>query len=74
MNVLVMGAGGVGGYFGALLARLGHSVTVIARGPHLDAMQRSGLRAVLQGGRRSGAVASLCGDARPDGGSGRSVS
>jgi 2-dehydropantoate 2-reductase len=44
MNVLVMGAGGVGGYFGALLARLGHRVTVIARGPHLDAMQRSGLR------------------------------
>ena len=44
MNVLVMGAGGVGGYFGALLARAGHSLTVIARGPHLDAVRANGLR------------------------------
>ena len=44
MNVLVMGAGGVGGYFGALLARAGHDVTVVARGPHLDAIKRHGLR------------------------------
>lgn len=44
MNVLVMGAGGVGGYFGALLARAGHRVTVIARGAHLDALQTGGLR------------------------------
>jgi 2-dehydropantoate 2-reductase len=39
-----MGAGGVGGYFGGLLARAGHSVTFIARGPHLEAIQRDGLR------------------------------
>ncbi len=44
MNVLVMGAGGVGGYFGALLARAGHPLTVIARGPHLDAIRAGGLR------------------------------
>ena len=44
MNVLVMGAGGVGGYLGGLLARAGHRVTVIARGPHLDALQSQGLR------------------------------
>lgn len=44
MNVLVMGAGGVGGYFGALLARAGHRLTVIARGPHLEAMRANGLR------------------------------
>ena len=44
MNVVVMGAGGVGGYFGALLARAGHRVTVIARGAHLDAVQKEGLR------------------------------
>lgn len=44
MRVLVMGAGGVGGYFGALLARAGHPLSVIARGPHLDAMRERGLR------------------------------
>ena len=45
MNVVVMGAGGVGGYFGALLARAGHRVTAIARGAHLDALQQDGLPA-----------------------------
>ncbi|MBM3939872.1 MAG: 2-dehydropantoate 2-reductase, partial [SAR202 cluster bacterium] len=44
MHVVVMGTGGVGGYFGALLARAGHRVTAIARGAHLDAMRASGLR------------------------------
>ena len=44
MNVLVMGAGGVGGYLGGLLGRAGHRLTVIARGPHLDALQSRGLR------------------------------
>ena len=44
MNVLVMGTGAVGGYFGALLARAGHDVTVVARGQHLDAIKRHGLR------------------------------
>jgi 2-dehydropantoate 2-reductase len=44
MRVLVVGAGGVGGYFGARLARAGVPVTLLARGPHLDAIQRDGLR------------------------------
>jgi 2-dehydropantoate 2-reductase len=44
MRVLVMGAGGVGGYFGARLARAGTSVTLIARGAHLAAIRRDGLR------------------------------
>ena len=44
MDLAVMGAGGVGGYFGGLLARAGHNVTFIARGPHLDALRRNGLR------------------------------
>lgn len=44
MRVLVVGAGGVGGYFGAKLARAGTSVTMLARGPHLDAIRRDGLR------------------------------
>jgi 2-dehydropantoate 2-reductase len=44
MKVAVIGAGGVGGYFGGLLARAGHDVTFIARGPHLAAIQERGLR------------------------------
>ena len=44
MRVLVMGGGSIGGYYGALLVRAGHRVTFVARGPHLDAMQRHGLR------------------------------
>jgi 2-dehydropantoate 2-reductase len=44
MRVLVMGTGGVGGYFGALLGRAGHDLRVIARGAHLDAMQINGLK------------------------------
>ena len=46
MNIAVMGAGGVGGYFGGLLARAGHQVAFIARGPHLDAIRRRGLRVI----------------------------
>jgi 2-dehydropantoate 2-reductase len=44
MKIAVMGTGGVGGYFGGLLARGGHDVTFVARGPHLEAIQRNGLR------------------------------
>jgi 2-dehydropantoate 2-reductase len=40
---VVFGAGGVGGYFGAVLARAGYSVALIARGAHLEAIRRSGL-------------------------------
>ena len=43
MRIAVMGAGGVGGYLGGLLARDGHDVTLIARGPHLDALRQDGL-------------------------------
>ena len=46
MEIAVMGAGGVGGYFGGLLARAGHNVTFIARGAHLDAIRRHGLRVI----------------------------
>lgn len=44
MKILVAGAGGVGGYFGGLLAQSGHAVAFLARGPHLEAIQRHGLR------------------------------
>ncbi len=40
----MVGAGGVGGYFGARLARAGTAVTFLARGAHLEAMRRDGLR------------------------------
>ncbi len=44
MKIVVMGAGGVGGYFGARLAADGQNVTFIARGAHLKAMRENGLR------------------------------
>lgn len=44
MRLAIMGSGGVGGYFGGLLAQAGHDVTFIARGEHLQAIQRQGLR------------------------------
>lgn len=44
MRIAVVGAGGVGGYFGGLLARAGHDVAFIARGAHLAAMRARGLR------------------------------
>jgi len=40
----VVGAGGVGGYFGARLAAAGHDVAFVARGEHLRAIRREGLR------------------------------
>ena len=44
MKIAVMGTGGVGGYFGGLLARAGNDVTFVARGPHLEAIKANGLR------------------------------
>jgi 2-dehydropantoate 2-reductase len=44
MKIAVMGTGGVGGYYGGLLARQGHDVTFIARGAHLKAIQKNGLQ------------------------------
>ncbi len=43
MRLLVIGAGGIGGYFGAQFVRAGHDVTVLARGAHLSALQAQGL-------------------------------
>lgn len=44
MKIAVFGTGGVGGYFGARLAADGHDVAFIARGRHLDAIRRDGLK------------------------------
>jgi len=49
MRIAVIGAGGVGGAFGAALAKAGADVTFVARGAHLAAMRRNGLR--IEGGR-----------------------
>jgi 2-dehydropantoate 2-reductase len=43
MKILVVGSGGVGGYFGGKLAKAGFDVTFVARGTHLRAMQTNGL-------------------------------
>ena len=44
MKIAIMGTGGVGGYYGGLLARAGHEVTFIARGAHLAAILDKGLQ------------------------------
>jgi len=44
MRIAVIGAGGVGAPFGSALARAGMDVWFLARGAHLEAMQRDGLR------------------------------
>ena len=44
MRVAVIGAGGVGGYFGARLAQAGNDVVFVARGAHLAALRSRGLR------------------------------
>jgi 2-dehydropantoate 2-reductase len=43
MRILIAGAGGVGGYFGALLARAGHDVVFLARGANLAALRATGI-------------------------------
>ncbi|MBN1828076.1 MAG: 2-dehydropantoate 2-reductase [Deltaproteobacteria bacterium] len=43
MNIAVMGTGGVGGYFGSLLAKSGQSVMFIARGAHFEAIHERGI-------------------------------
>lgn len=44
MRITVVGVGGVGGFFGAMLARSGEDVWFLARGRHFEAMNRNGLQ------------------------------
>lgn len=44
MRICIVGTGGVGGFFGSLLAKAGHDVVFIARGAHLQAIKKYGLR------------------------------
>lgn len=53
-RISFIGAGGIGGYFAALLAHAGHPVRVLARGPHLDAIRaQGGIRVRDRGGPTS---------------------
>jgi 2-dehydropantoate 2-reductase len=44
MKIMIMGTGGVGGYYGGLLAQHGNDVTFISRGAHLYAIRHEGLK------------------------------
>lgn len=50
MKIAIMGAGGIGAYLGALLARAGEDVTLICRGAHLAAIRRDGLQVITREG------------------------
>ena len=50
MRIAIAGAGAIGGYIGACLARAGADVVLFARGPHLRAMQDKGLRVISADG------------------------
>lgn len=56
-TVAVVGAGAVGSYFGAMLSRAGHAVTLIARKAHVQAIERDGLRLSMAGSVESIRVA-----------------
>lgn len=50
MRSLIAGAGAIGGYIGAMMARAGENVTLFARGAHLRAMEDRGLRVIQADG------------------------
>lgn len=50
MKICIFGAGAIGGYLGVKLASAGADVSLVARGPHLAAMQANGLRLIEEGG------------------------
>ncbi|MGB1415459.1 MAG: 2-dehydropantoate 2-reductase [Paracoccaceae bacterium] len=49
MKICIFGAGAIGGYMGVKLAQAGADVSLVARGPHLAAMQQNGLRLIEEG-------------------------
>ena len=50
MKICIFGAGAVGGVIAGWLARVGHEVSVVARGAHLTAIRQHGLRIVSDQG------------------------
>ena len=76
MRICVYGAGAIGGHLAVRLARGGADVSVVARGPHLAAIQRDGLTVHTSDGsyargagerRSGGARAAGCGDGDGEG-------
>ena len=57
MTVAVVGAGAIGGYLAVRLAEAGHTVSVIARGPHLAAIRANGLTLIETGEAEDGSGA-----------------
>ena len=53
MKICIFGAGAIGGLLGVKLAEVGANVSLVARGPHLKAMQENGLSLISEGGMRS---------------------
>ncbi|MEO1000078.1 MAG: 2-dehydropantoate 2-reductase [Pseudomonadota bacterium] len=57
MRVAIFGAGAIGGYLAVRLARAGTEVSIVARGPHLEAIRADGLRLLSDAGEEVAAVA-----------------
>ncbi|MEM9584958.1 MAG: 2-dehydropantoate 2-reductase [Pseudomonadota bacterium] len=53
MKICIFGAGAIGGYMGAKLAGVGADVSLVARGPHLAAMQANGLTLIEESGTKT---------------------
>lgn len=66
MKIAIVGAGSIGAVLGAKLAASGHDVSLIARGAHLEAIRRDGLKLVDHVGERSGTYRLPASDAPED--------
>ncbi len=62
MRYVIMGTGGIGGFFGAKLAAAGEDVWFVARGKHLDAMQKHGLKVTSTAGNLTVPLDRVAGD------------
>jgi 2-dehydropantoate 2-reductase len=53
MKICIFGAGAIGGYMAVELSLAGYEVSAIARGAHLEAMRRDGLKLITEGRERT---------------------
>ncbi|MEA2976691.1 MAG: 2-dehydropantoate 2-reductase [Alphaproteobacteria bacterium] len=53
MKICIYGAGAIGGYIGVLLKLAGADVSLVARGPHLQAIRKDGLKLLIDGGEKA---------------------